>query len=47
MGGVVMRLNYHCGIHDSTFKDECSDNDAAEQKALDIGRIHQKTLKVF
>ena len=47
MGGTVMHLNYHCCIHDSTFKDECSDNDDVEQKAMDIGGHSLEKVESF
>ena len=42
-----MHLNYHCCIHDSTFKDECSDNDDVEQKAMDIGGHSLEKVESF
>ena len=47
MGGIVSRLNCHCCIHDSTFKDECSDNDDVEQKAMDIGGRSLEKVESF
>ena len=48
MGGVVMHINYHCCIHDSSFTDECSDNDeVVEQKAMDIGGHSLEKIESF
>ena len=47
MGGVIFHLNYHCCIHDSTFKDECSDNDDVEKIAMDIGGHSLEKVESF
>ena len=47
MGGIVMHLNYHCCIHDSAVKDECSGYDDVEQKAMDIGGRSLEIVESF
>ena len=48
MGGIILRINYHCCVQDSNFTDECSDNDdAVEQKAMDIGGRSLEKIESF
>jgi hypothetical protein len=47
MGGIVMHINTHCCIHDSKFTDECSDNEAVEEKAMDIGGHSLEKVESF
>jgi hypothetical protein len=45
MGGIVMNLNYHCCIHESNFKDECSKKDNVETIEQEAMKIGDKTIE--